>query len=426
MISSIGKTHERVKGADIPTPTSTLWTVEGCLHAGKREMARFLAEEIGCTFASLLSVSKEELAERLADWLNQHPPAAERAAKELPLVLGVTPRELEAALGCTRSERRRWVAEGRLPVCATMRMYLKAGKWVDVELVDRRAMAALEPGSLESWRAEHQQQVAERRRAGVIRGVERRAQTLSLHRQALQEITALQASWLERSGGDDPLIVAALTAAHWTSWASRRAKWHHEEAVYGQSEQEGGAPKKSSRRLPVRHWNQERRWYVYKDQALRLLYQTGWLRVRWYQPELLWIEELCGDHYDDWCEERSYLHTSFGEFVLQHTHELARCHDCIRDPNHYALYSLEFRPPVLHDESYQFHVPYSIGKAYLPDPSILSRVAETEASEGLFRFGRPLENEEVAKYSTPFVERHLTQALDELHLLLAGQLEEPR
>ena len=130
----------------------------------------------------------------------------------------------------------------------------------------------------------------------------------------------------------------------------------------------------------------------------------------------LWIEELCGDHYDDWCEERSYLHTSFGDYVLQHEKDLTRCPRCTRDPFHYALYSLELRLPFLKDVFYGFHVPYSIGKAYLPKPERLACVVEEEASEGLFRFGRPLENEEVAKYSASFIERHLTRALGELRM----------
>jgi hypothetical protein len=173
-----------------------------------------------------------------------------------------------------------------------------------------------------------------------------------------------------------------------------------------------------ARRPQTRHWSQEQRWYSLKDQALRLLAGTGWLEVRLYQPGWLWIEELCAEHYDDWCEERGYLHSSFGEYVLQHAKDLSRCPKCRRDPWHYALYSLELRVPFLEEVSYRFHVPYSYGEAYLPKPGKLAHVVEAETAEGLFRFGRPLENEEVTKYSAPFIERHLGRALDELEKLL--------
>lgn len=398
------------------TTSSALWTVEGCLHSGKTDLARFLAEETQQSFTSLVITPKEVLAERLCELLNQDQAAAERAVRELPVTIGFTPRELEAALGCTRAERRRWVAEGRLPLCATMRLYLKTYRWVEVKLVDRRAVAALAPGEVESWRADHQQLVIERRRAGIASGRQRRAQTLALQRQAVHDVEQLQVSWLEQSGGD-LLAVAALTVAHWTVWASRRAKWHRVEAAYiGADQIMGHGNGLTTRRPPTRQWNQERRWYSLKDQALRLLAHTSWLQVSWYQPVRPWIEELCGDHYDDWCEERSYLHTSFGDYVLQHEKDLTRCPRCTRDPFHYALYSLELRLPFLKDVFYGFHVPYSIGKAYLPKPERLACVVEEEASEGLFRFGRPLENEEVAKYSASFIERHLTRALGELRM----------
>jgi hypothetical protein len=402
----------------MPAMGSPLWTVEGCLHSGKTDLARFLAEETELSFNSLLMTPKQVLAERLCELLNRDPAAAERAICELPVTIGFTPRELEAALGCTRTERRRWVAEGRLPLCGTMRLRLKNDRWVDVNLVDRRAVAALAPCELESWRAEHEQVVIERRRAGIADGLERRARTLALQRQAVEEVEQLQISWLERSGGD-LLAVAALTLAHWTVWVSRRAKWHRAEAAYSGTYQIMGTGR-PARRPPTRHWSQEQRWYSLKDQALRLLAETGWMEVRLYQPGWLWIEELCADHYEDWCEERGYLHTSFGEYVLQHAKDLSNCPKCTRDPWHYALYSLELRLPFLEDVSYRFHVPYSIGEAYLPKPGKLARVVEAEEAEGLFRFGRPLENEEVTKYSAPFIERHLAGALEQLGKLLGA------
>jgi hypothetical protein len=418
MMPSRGTSSESVS----PAMGSPLWTVEGCLHSGKTDLARFLAEETELSFNSLLMTPKQVLAERLCELLHRDPAAAERAIRELPVTVGFTPRELEAALGCTRTERRRWVAEGRLQLCGTMRLRLKNDRWVDVNLVDRRAVAALAPGELESWRAEHEQLVIERRRAGIADGLERRARTLALQRQAVGEVEQLQISWLERSGGD-LLAVAALTLAHWTVWASRRAKWHRAEAAYGGTYQVMGTGR-PARRPSTRHWSQEQRWYSLKDQALRLLAETGRMEVRLYQPGWLWIEELCADHYDDWCEERGYLHTSFGEYVLQHAKDLSRCPQCTRDPWHYALYSLELRLPFLEEVCYRFHVPYSIGEAYLPKPGKLAHVVEADAAEGLFGFGRPLENEEVTKYSAPFIERHLAHALDELEKLL-GTGDEP-
>src|SRR5215472_9920197 len=166
--------------SQIPEAGPDLWTVESCLHAHKTDLVRFLAEETSDSPSSLDVIAKEILAERLCLLLNAHPSSAERAIRELPVTIGLTPRELEAALGCTRTERRRWVNEGRLPICASMRMCLKDRHWVDVDLVDRRTVAALAPGTLGSWRAEHKQTVLEHRQAGNIRAAERRVRTLAL------------------------------------------------------------------------------------------------------------------------------------------------------------------------------------------------------------------------------------------------------
>jgi hypothetical protein len=251
--------------------------------------------------------------------------------------------------------------------------------------------------------------------------MEQRARTLAQQGQALQEVEQLRESWLEQTGGN-LLAVAALTLAHWTAWASRRAKWHREKAFSSGMATFDAAIRSMRRRLPVRQLNQERRWYELKDQALRLLARTSWLEIHWYQPNRLWIDELCSSHYREWCEERTYTHSSFGDFVVQHEEDLLRCSQCKRDLTHYALYSVELRPPSLPGKScYRFHVPYSIGKTYLPRPEHLSHVAEHEASEGLFRFGRPLEGEESKAYSAPFLERHLTSALEELGRLLNGE-----
>ena len=402
----------------VPAASSDLWTLESCLHSHKTDLVRFLAEETPDSVTSLDMTPKEVLAERLCQLLNKDSSAAERAIRELPVTIGLTPRELEAALSCSRTERRRWVKEGRLPVCATMRLCLKDTHWVDVDLVDRRAVAALAPGTLDSWRTEHRQLVLEHRQAGSIRAAERRARTLALQGQALQEVEQLQIFWLEQSGGDD-VAVAALTLAHWAVWASRRAKWHREQATVGSMTPFRGSGW-STRRPLLRHWDQERQWYEFKDQALQLLAGTRWLEIRWYQPSRLWVDKLCVYHYEEWCAERSYTHMSFGEFVTLHENDLVRCSNCKRDTTHYALYSLELRPPFLQESSsYRFHVPYSVGKAYLPQPEKLSHVVEHEASEGLFRFGRALEDEEETAYSGPFIERHLTRALEEL----AGYLD---
>jgi hypothetical protein len=290
-----------------------------------------------------------------------------------------------------------------------MRFRLETGRWVDVDLVDRRTVAALLPGAVESWRVEHRELVGEHRRLGIRQGVERRAQTLTLQRQALQEVEQLQSFWLEQSGGD-LIATAALTVAHWATWASRRAKWHRAEAAAGTY--------RRTQRSPKGQRDQEQHSYALKDQALQLLSRTGWLEIHWYQPLRLWIDKLCAWHYEEWCEERVDLHTSFGEYILQHEKELVRCSSCKRDPWHYALYSLELRLPFQEETFYRFHVPYSVGKSYLPEPKKLPRVVEDEATEGLFRFGRPLREEEVATYSAAFVERQLMRALSELSMRL--------
>ena len=89
--------------------------------------------------------------------------------------LAVQPWELETALECTPTERKRWTEEGKLPVLER-RGFRKAGSTLEYPVFDRRVVLGLSRMELEGWRAEHQSLVKEHRRAGArARGAQRKS-----------------------------------------------------------------------------------------------------------------------------------------------------------------------------------------------------------------------------------------------------------
>src|SRR5260370_34039282 len=72
-----------------------------------------------------------------------------------------------------------------------------------------------------------------------------------------------------------------------------------------------------------------------------------------------------------------------------------------------------------------FHVPYPIGKAFLPPPHALDRVEHAE-QDGMFRFGRPLLEGEKLLYREKVVEANFALALAEARMIwgLAATAEE--
>ena len=72
------------------------------------------------------------------------------------------------------------------------------------------------------------------------------------------------------------------------------------------------------------------------------------------------------------------------------------------------------------DVRFAFHIPYPVGRAFLPPPHSLPHVRQTEQEDGLFRFGRRLDDGEKILYREKDVETQFAQALTEARGLFSS------
>lgn len=295
--------------------------------------------------------SKEVLMQQLLALLTTDEQAKTHFFEMFVQELAVGPGEVEALLGCTTTERKLWTSDGKLPILA-YRTFRKAGRDLPYPVHDRRVILALTQTKLAQWRAQHQSLVQLRRKTGVKKALESRetnTQTRQNFRTLLEE---MMQEW-EKNG--NPQLVAAFRLAFWTQWASR---WAKENQV------------KSLRAIKHQLLYQARQdaWYKRKDEALHVLARTPYTQLSFYKPEEP--------------DKRNY----------------------------YALYSIEVTSALFPELSFSFHIPYPFGKTFLPSPKKLPQVEHTE-QDGMFRFGRPLLDDERMFYREKDVEANFTVAL---------------
>lgn len=155
--------------------------------------------------------------------------------------------------------------------------------------------------------------------------------------------------------------------------------------------------------------------YGMKDAALKELVKAG------VPFELAFVEG--GDREEKvWlCDECLEKACEMGLHPLEYIDTIGPCGDCDVEPavdGYYDLYELTFTFPGA--GRFCFHVPYPIGKKWLPDPaSIPDGQRRFRGEEGGFLFGRPLNKVEREAFSVEEIVAGLRDALGRL----AGQRE---
>jgi hypothetical protein len=83
------------------------------------------------------------------------------------------------------------------------------------------------------------------------------------------------------------------------------------------------------------------------------------------------------------------------DFFYQNRKLVNKCRECVYSDikDYYSLYYLEIKSDKFPDFSFSFHTPYPIGRKFLPHPETLPYVDHVE-QDGIFRFGRPLLEQE--------------------------------
>jgi hypothetical protein len=150
--------------------------------------------------------------------------------------------------------------------------------------------------------------------------------------------------------------------------------------------------------------------YDKKDYALRKMIKAGVKYDLFFikggdKKEKVW---LCDNCYDNAME--------MGMHPLDYIEEIGPCKNCTVEPaikNYYDLYELKFSFPKI--GMFCYHVPYSIGREYLPDPEKLSKnVFRDRDEEESFTFGRSLNKIELTAFKIEEIINELEKALKEL------------
>ncbi len=352
--------------------------------------------------AKSTKIAKDRLVEQLLQHIAMDALEKERLFATFLYELAVGPAEVEELLQCTLVERRRWIKEGKLPVLE-YRSFRKLGRDLEYAVHDRREILKISQDDVQLWREAHQKEVQSHRKAGVQAATERRHVNRQMRHHFLLSWQQTIDEWRQKGSVE---LVLVLVLAYWTLWASRWAKENHVKSLRG-------------RKYAALYIARRDAWYERKNQAMRLLAQTPYASLSFYRPSdpdkhYLW---LCEEHYEMKCEE---YYDDVWEFYYHNVALVEHCSQCVvtQVKDYYSLYHLEITTTVFPEIRFSFHMPYPIGRAWLPAPQQLPRVEHVE-QDGLFRFGRPLLADEKITYRERDVASCFEQALLEAQQFFA-------
>jgi hypothetical protein len=343
-------------------------------------------------------VTKAQLAEQLGSRLEIDAGEMARFLERFKHEVAFGPWDVEQILECTSTERKRWTADGKLPVLA-YREFRKAARDIPYPIFDRREILGIAAETVEQWRNEHRSFVQLRRKTGAHKAVASRKAHQQARTAAAATWETMVAVWTSQGSSE---LAAVLQLAYWTAVVSRWAKVNREKLR--------GAVKYGERYVA-----REQAWYEHKNRALQLLLQTPYARVSFYRPED--PDKISFTLCDQCDEDRREMRMSRWEYFSLFGTSVSRCPHCTveREREYYSLFFLEITTDAFPGLRFAYHTPYPIGKRLgFPRPGKLRRVDHSDAEqEGLFRFGRSLLEEEKIIYREQDVQRHFEAAVAE-------------
>lgn len=349
--------------------------------------------------------NKKDLVKAVMDCITQSETFYVSLCQRFKEELSVTPLELETILSCTRTERIRWCKEGRFTVvCKRTFSKYGAGK-LEYCCYDRLQVESVTPEVIESWRIEHKLNIADARKRGTAKAVATKKVNRATVNKFNSDLEVLYNQWKSKS---EELYVT-FKLAYWTSWINKWAKYY--QLVSNKVHQYHKAFNiEENHRVTLKDT-----FYDYKDQSLKLLSNSKYASIFYYQPDEPDKHNihLCDVHYDQWLMERDgYLPLDM--FYYTHQDEIDKCQYCISEVqrDYYSLYFIEIFEPS-EEYSFSFHVPYPIGSSYLPNPNKLKRVNHIENEHSIFRFGRAISEEEMVVHRVNKVEKAFLNAMSE-------------
>lgn len=320
-------------------------------------------------------------------------------------ILAMLPRQLEEYLNITPNERKKWTKNRRLPVLEE-RPFKKWGQINYYPVYDRYKVYQITEEQIKTWREEDERIKAQNKLKGIEKAKETKKINDGIREDFKKEWKSLLASWKKI----DPLIAVTFQLAYWCVWISRWAKEYQLKTKNAISIKKSEEYKQRVDAL-----------YQLKNRAIKMLLLSPYKSIGFYRPEnpnKVYFH-MCDYHYSLWREEREELgeYINKWEFFHFHQKEIKKCPNCVYevDKDYYSLFYLVVESKEVPDFKFSFHTPYPIGKDFFPSANSLSKV-EHEERDGLFRFGRPLFDEEKIIYREKDVLKYFEKALIEFSL----------
>lgn len=310
--------------------------------------------------------------------------------------LGMHPNQVEEYLNITKTERLRWTSQGRLVVVERV-SFKKWGKELEYPLYSTYHIRNLNLKIINRWREEHQRKIKENRMQAIKKAQQTRIENNQLHKDFYEhQWKAMLADWYKNNGK----LGASLQLSFWTMWISRWAKEYQRKAFTAKKNAEEYLAKKELL-------------YALKNEAIQRLTLSPYASLSFYQPlnpEKITHLEFCSHHFDLWKLDREeYGYLSKFDFYYNNEAAINNCDLCEVDidEDYYSLYYLAIG---YQDYHFSFHTPYPIGLDYLPSKESLPSISHEE-QEAMFRFGRPLFEEEKIIFTEKEVIKHFNEAI---------------
>ncbi|MCR5426199.1 MAG: hypothetical protein K6E81_05180 [Lachnospiraceae bacterium] len=303
----------------------------------------------------------EDLLERLETQETELKDFVWKYDKELALY----PSDLQETLACSKTERLKWSEDGRLMIVQYKedRIYRKGLKIPLYSLY--QVFFEISKETLKEWRKEDKDRTKQNRREGAKKA----KATKEERKQVREEAKISYENMVDVWSKIDEEAKAVGELAFWTMWENRLAK---KEQLKATNEKNNS------------HTISKKKYYDNKEKALRLLSRSKYTDITIYVPE------------NPDKTQRIYYENDYDEFEYDEYYGAVSEYDTvIVEEDYYTLYYICIS---IGENTFKFHVPYNIGKQYLPDKSRLEHVNHRE-NDGIFRFGREISDEELIVYT---------------------------
>lgn len=330
-------------------------------------------------------VKKPLLIEQAVELLKQNDVMMKKFYNNFSKELAMTPYECEEFLECTTTERRRWTKEGKFKV-VKYHSIEKYGKIIEVPMYDRFHIELLSLDTILRWRNDYEQKKKEKRIEGGQKAMKSRLKNEHLRDHFAKEWKETRRSWQKKGS---LYLAATFELAFWTMWLSRWAK-------------ENNRKSRSAIKYGQKYKKLEQNYYLMKNKGIKLLFQTPFASLSFYRPEDpdKWEVTFCPLHFELFKDLQSMCGVDKWTFFYENKKNITKCKDCGTKikKDYYSLYYMEIKDSLIPDYCFSFHTPYPIGIDFFPSPAKLAKVSHTEQIDGLFRFGRPVFDEEKIIY----------------------------